>query len=163
MHRTIGMRAGDDKALSEPEIRGMFLFGELGCATCHAPPLFGADRFDAVGLRSGASLPPARRAKTLGRFEVTGDASDRFAFRVPQLRNLRETGPYFHDGRAPTMTQALREMVAATGPRAVTDDELSAMAEFLGKGLMDKARVPERPLSVPSGLPVPADGFMIRR
>ena len=154
---------GDDKALSEPEIRGMFLFGELGCANCHSPPLFGADRYDAVRLEAESSRPSSVAGDDLGRFEVTGDESDRFAFRVPQLRNLRETGPYFHDGRAPTMKEAFGEMAAATSSRAVSEDELALMAEFVGKGLMDKAHVPERPLSVPSGLPVPADGFTIRR
>jgi len=146
---------GDDKALSGVEIQGLFLFNELGCAFCHLPPMFGADRFDAVAL--------PHFSDDLGRFEVTGDERDRFAFRVPQLRNLRETGPYFHDGHAPTMPQALEEMVVATGSRAVSERELGALAEFVGKGLMDKSHDPERPLSVPSGLPVPADGFVIRR
>ena len=154
---------GDDNALSEPEIRRMFLFEELGCQTCHAPPMFGADRFDAVAVGGAVAPVPALVGDDLGRFEVTGDERDRFAFRVPQLRNLRETGPYFHDGRTPTMKQALREMAVATAPRAVSEDELAMLAEFVGKGLMDKARVPERPLSVPSGLPVPVDGFTIRR
>jgi cytochrome c peroxidase len=151
---------GDDKALSGREIRGMFLFNELGCATCHAPPMFGADRFDAVASAASGSLSAS---DDLGRYEVTGDERDRLAFRVPQLRNLRETGPYFHDGHAPTMKQALHEMAAATNTRDVAEDDLDGIAEFIGKGLMDKARVPERPLSVPSGLPVPADGFVIRR
>jgi hypothetical protein len=61
------------------------------------------------------------------------------------------------------MLEAVRQMVVATAPRAVADDELAAMVEFTGKGLMDKVHVPERPLAVPSGLPVPADGFIIRR
>jgi cytochrome c peroxidase len=154
---------GDDNAMSATEIRGMFLFGELGCATCHAPPLFAAERFDAVPLAGAAPSPAPSMQDDLGRFEITGDERDRFAFRVPQLRNLRETGPYFHDGRAPTMLEAVRQMVASTAPRAVADDELTALAEFTGKGLMDKVHVPERPLAVPSGLPVPADGFIIRR
>jgi cytochrome c peroxidase len=154
---------GDDKALSEPEVRGMFLFGELGCATCHAPPMFGADRFDAVPLAVAGSPASGSSGDDLGRFEVTGEEGDRFAFRVPGLRNLRETAPYFHDGHGPSMKQALREMTLATSSRAVSEDELTALAEFVGKALMDKARVPERPLSVPSGLPVPADGFVIRR
>ena len=149
---------GDDKALSEREIRGMFLFNELGCPSCHVPPLFGADRFDAV---APATSQPSR--DDLGRFEVTTDERDRFAFRVPQLRNLSETGPYFHDGHAPTMAEAVREMSSSTQGRALSDDETGALSDFLGKGLMDKAHVPERPLSVPSGLPVPADGFVIRR
>jgi cytochrome c peroxidase len=122
--------------------------------------MFGADRFVAVGSTGPSSFVVS---DDLGRFEVTGNEGDRFAFRVPQLRNLRETGPYFHDGHVPTMKQALREMASATNVRAVADDEIDAITEFVGKGLMDKARVPERPLSVPSGLPVPADGFVIRR
>jgi cytochrome c peroxidase len=149
--------------MSPTEVRGLFLFGELGCATCHAPPLFAAERFDAVAPAGAAPLPSPLANDDLGRFEITGDERDRFAFRVPQLRNLRETGPYFHDGRAQTMLDAVRQMVASTAPRAVAEDELTAMAVFTGKGLMDKAHVPERPLAVPSGLPVPADGFIIRR
>lgn len=150
---------GDDRALSADEHRGLFLFAELGCATCHAPPLFGADRFDAV-VRDPA---PAQRAPDFGRIEFTGDERDRSAFRVSQLRNVRETGPYFHDGHAPTLMEAIREMVETTGTRAATEAEIGAIAEFIGKGLMDKSHVPERPLTVPSGLPVPADGFTIRR
>lgn len=152
---------GDDKALTALEVRGMFLFADLGCATCHAPPLFGADRFDAV-VRTVDPAPDAMGAD-LGRFEITGEERHRGAFRVPQLRNLRETGPFFHDGHTPTMLQAIREMAEATGTRAASEEELAAVAEFLGKGLMDKIHVPERPLSVPSGLPVPVDGFTIRR
>jgi cytochrome c peroxidase len=154
---------GDDNAMSAAEVRGMFLFGELGCASCHAPPLFAADRYDAIPLAGTAPAPSPPVSDDLGRFEITGDERDRFAFRVPQLRNLRETGPYFHDGRAPTMLEAVRQMVLATGPRPVSSDELAALAEFTAKSLMDKAHVPERPLAVPSGLPVPADGFIIRR
>jgi cytochrome c peroxidase len=153
---------GDDNAMSAAEIRGMFLFGELGCGTCHPPPMFGADRFDAVAT-GGGTATHIDEGGDLGRFEVTGDANDRFAFRVPQLRNLRETGPYFHDGHAPTMKEALFEMAVATSPRAVSDGELDSLVEFVSKGLMDKTHAPERPLAVPSGLPVPADGFVIRR
>jgi cytochrome c peroxidase len=154
---------GDDKALTGSEIRGMFLFGELGCATCHAPPTFGADRYDAVLPAPTDSPAVGAKGDDGGRFEVTADEGDRYAFRVPQLRNLRETGPYFHDGHSPTMMDASREMAFATSPRAVSEEELGALVEFVGKGLMDKAHVPERPVSVPSGLPVPADGFTIRR
>lgn len=122
--------------------------------------MFGADRFEPAGRTSSASLAVS---DDLGRFEVTGNDADRYAFRVPQLRNLRETGPYFHDGHATTMKQALREMAATTSTRAVSDGEIDALAAFVGKGLMDKSRDPERPLTVPSGLPIPADGFVIRR
>jgi cytochrome c peroxidase len=153
---------GDDKALAGAEVRGMFLFADLGCATCHAPPMFGADRYDAVRLGGETARPPVV-SEDLGRFAVTADDDDRFAFRVPQLRNLRETGPYFHDGRTLTMKEAVRAMVMATSPRSGSEDDLDALVEFVGKGLMDKARAPERPLSVPSGLPVPVDGFTIRR
>jgi cytochrome c peroxidase len=154
---------GDDRALAATEVRGMFRFAELGCATCHVPPLFAADRYDAVTRAAALETATSADAEDEGRFEVTGDERDRGAFRVPQLRNLRETGPYFHDGHAPTIRDAVREMATATSTGPFSEEDVEAIAEFVGKGLMDKSHAPERPIAVPSGLPVPADGFTIRR
>ena len=85
---------------TEAEYRGWELFFSkklvngrrfgAGCFRCHGPPTFGSSRFLNSGLTPG---------KDKGRGEVSGDAKDDFAFRVPSLRNLRYTAPYMHDGR----------------------------------------------------------------
>jgi cytochrome c peroxidase len=149
---------GDRGAMSDTEVRGMSLFGEVGCATCHTPPLFESDVYFSAGV------PPVQGIVDEGRFEVTGNAADEGSFRVPTLRNLRATGPYFHTGAVTTIEDAVTWMAAHGGAnRALTNDEVAAIATFLQTSLTDTSQAPERPLTVPSGLPVPPDGFEIAR
>jgi len=148
--------AGDEGALSEEQRAGMNLFASAGCANCHAPPLFESSRYE-KRVDSG----------DLGREAVTKRAEDRGKLRVPTLRNLRETGPYFHDGSTVTLEDAvLREAAtsALAGEGSELDDEQAALvAIFLRKSLMDRTQEPVRPKQVPSGLQVPKDGFRIPR
>lgn len=150
--------SGDEGALNDESRAGMALFEEAGCADCHVPPLFESDRFADRGVGDGGDA---------GREEITGDPADRGAFRVPTLRNLRETGPYFHDGSVVELEQAVvmevARSVAEGTSRALTVQETEAIATFLRKGLMDRSQEPDRPESVPSGLDVPLDGFRIPR
>ena len=150
--------AGDEGALDEDQQAGMWLFAEAGCADCHRPPLFESERFAARGVGEGTDE---------GRGAVTGVAEDIGRFRVPTLRNLRETGPYFHDGSTKELEDAVAREVArseAEGQtRSLSVDEVAAIAVFLRKGLMDRSGEPDRPEEVPSGLPVPEDGFRIPR
>lgn len=148
--------AGDAGALSAAALRGMNLFAEVGCADCHAPPLFDSPRFADRGV------PPLDGVVDDGRQEVTHDAKDHVAFRVPTLRNVRETGPYFHTGAVVTLADAVRHE-AELASRPLADDEIAAVVAFLNKGLTDPSRSPTRPKSVPSGLAVPVDGFRIPR
>lgn len=143
--------AGDEGAMSPEAIQGMFLFAEAGCADCHVPPLFESEGY-------------AARIETddLGRFEVTGLEADRGAFRIPTLRNVRETGPYFHDGSVANLDEAVhRELSHASGEFSPEDAE--RIVRFVSEGLMDRSQEPDRPEVVPSGLPVPKDGFRIPR
>jgi cytochrome c peroxidase len=145
--------AGDAGALSENQVRGMFLMAEVGCAGCHTPPFFASERFEDVGVPGDPALADE------GRFEITGDEADRRKFRVPTLRNLRTSGPYFHDGSEPDLVAACDH--GASRPLAA--DELEAIAEFIEKGLHDESADPPRAVTVPSGLPVPLDGYSIPR
>jgi cytochrome c peroxidase len=147
---------GDKGALSADEIRGMFLFADLGCPRCHTPPRFESELYADAGIRTAGT-------DDLGRYEVTGIDADRHAMRTPTLRNLRETGPYFHDGSVATIDLAVAWMVGAFGTRGATDEERRVLIAFLEKSLVDLGNEPERPRSVPSGLPVPLDGFTIPR
>lgn len=149
--------AGDPGALSATMREGLELLGELGCDGCHEPPLFQSDRY----ARRLAEL-----SDDLGRFEVTFAEHDRGAFRVPTLRNARDTAPYFHDGSAQTLREAVEIEVGnqvAAGQRPLSSAELDALTELIGKGLRDLSHNPDRPQSVPSGLPIPRDGFRIPR
>jgi cytochrome c peroxidase len=147
---------GDVGAIAANEKRGMKLFAESHCASCHAPPLFESMRYE----KRFASDDP-------GRFAVTGNAKDRGAFRVPTLRNLRDTTPYFHDGSVADLEQAVRDEldreVAKKHAKPLSDGEFQDLVSFLYSSLEDVSRNPSRPHAVPSGLPVPIDGDQIQR
>ena len=87
--------------LSDAEQRGLTLFTEKKCASCHVPPLFTDFSFRNNGLRYNTALNDS------GRAHVTGLASDRNKFKVPSLRNITVTSPYMHDGRFESLSQCL--------------------------------------------------------
>ncbi|HEX4340859.1 MAG TPA: cytochrome c peroxidase [Polyangiaceae bacterium] len=153
--------AGDRAALTDDMLHGMSLLATEGCTNCHVPPLFSSERFVDRGV---APVPGVDDA---GRFEVTKDEADRNAFKVPTLRNAHDTGPYFHTGGVSDFDQAVREEVAFSvahdGAPALSDSDTSDLSAFIMKGLFDSQDSPTRPKEVPSGLPVPVDGFSIRR
>lgn len=148
-------RAGDARALSDGMRRGLGVFEDAGCDGCHVPPTFEAELY---AVRR--SIDPT--APDLGRFEVTGVDADRGAFRVPTLRNIRESGPYFHDGAVDTLEAAIASELETDGLALDADDE-RALVDFVGRALVDRSREPYRPKTVPSGLAVPEDGFRIPR
>jgi cytochrome c peroxidase len=152
---------GDTGALSPPMLHGMALFASEGCIGCHAPPLFTSDRFVDRGV------PPVAGVPDQGRYEVTEDEVDRNAFAVPTLRNAHDTGPYFHTGAVEDFGEAVRRELAFSvehdGAAALSDADTADLATFVMKGLFDSQDSPTRPREVPSGLPVPIDGFSIRR
>ncbi|MDP2482717.1 MAG: cytochrome-c peroxidase, partial [Candidatus Palauibacterales bacterium] len=89
---------GDDAALGEEQQIGLALFMDSGCTACHGGILLGGtsyQRFGAVRNPGVELLPPEDR----GRFNVTGNPNDEFAFKVPVLRNIELTAPYFHKGK----------------------------------------------------------------
>jgi cytochrome c peroxidase len=96
-------QAGDRSRLTTQQRDGLALFtGKAGCSSCHIPPLFTDNRFHALGVPQAGPL-----AEDLGRFAVTGDESDRGAFRTPTLRNLTLTAPYMHDGVFSTLDEVV--------------------------------------------------------
>lgn len=150
--------AGDAGALDTESIRGMELFAEAKCATCHVPPLFDSPKFADRGVESEDDR---------GRGEITGAPADDGLFQVPTLRNTRDSEPYFHDGSTQDLRDAVeREVLLAASrgeSRALAADEVDAIARFIDKALTDRTQEPHRPKTVPSGLPVPKDGFRIPR
>lgn len=112
--------AGDAAALGPAARRGAALFVELGCATCHRPPDFAADSYHSVGV-------PAAAERNGGRA------------RVPGLRGVRLTAPYFHDGSAATLAEVVRRYGRGGGPGAsgaltpllLTDQDVRDLVAFL--------------------------------
>lgn len=110
---------GDPSApVSEAVARGRELFQSKGrCVACHTPPLYTDGLYHDIGLShdaDGRLLPGADP----GRGKVTGEAADQHRFRTPTLRNVARTGPYFHDGRQPSLEAAVRYMAQGGNPGA---------------------------------------------
>lgn len=117
---------GDDKALTAEEKAGFTMFTEAGCQVCHAGPLVGGASFQRLG-----AVKPYPRADDPGRFKVTKKAADQAVFKVPSLRNVQKTGPYFHDGKTATLWSAVRDMGEYQLGRNLTDKEIGEIVVFL--------------------------------
>jgi cytochrome c peroxidase len=115
---------GERGALSAEEVRGFRRYVEVGCAACHNGPALGGQTFEAIG-----HVQPYPDVRDLGRFEVTGRPADRQRFRVPGLRNVAETAPYYHDGGVPSLEEAVRSMAThQLGIVLPADDERAILA-----------------------------------
>lgn len=125
---------GDVDALSPDERRGYALFQELGCVSCHQGSNVGGNVFQRFGVMrdyfAGRTGPQPTGAE-LGRFSVTHDAADRFVFRVPSLRNVAHTAPYFHDGSAPTLEEAVDTMASVQLGVELTTSQTTLVVAFL--------------------------------
>jgi cytochrome c peroxidase len=118
---------GNDKALSARELAGYTLFKESGCVACHNGPAAGGTSFQRMGVvEPYKSTSPAE-----GRSAVTGVDADRFNFKVPTLRNVELTYPYFHDGQARTLEQAVDIMGRLQLGRTYSQDEIGSIVAFL--------------------------------
>ncbi|MFN3782127.1 MAG: cytochrome-c peroxidase, partial [Candidatus Kapaibacteriota bacterium] len=123
--------AGDKSALSDEEKLGLKHFIEVGCITCHTGPLFGGNLYQKMGL-----VKPYYNTKDLGRYEVTKQESDKFMFKVSMLRNVELTHPYFHDGTAKTLEDAVKIMAEINLGKELTEEQLRTIVAFL-KALTD--------------------------
>ena len=114
--------AGDANAASADAVAGFHVFTDrAGCATCHTPPLYFDHQFYNRGV--GDESDP-------GRARVTADSRHSGAFKTPGLRGLLETAPYFHDGSAATLEQAVDHELARS-ERPLSPDERNQLLEFL--------------------------------
>jgi cytochrome c peroxidase len=119
--------AGDDKAMTDEEKRGFNAFLAAGCASCHFGPYVGANMFQKLGL-----LRAWPDNKDRGRFEITKRPEDMMVFRVPSLRNVVETGPYFHDGSVASLPEAVQLMARHQAGKEIGPAEVKAIVAWLG-------------------------------
>lgn len=118
---------GDDKAITEKELQGYTLFKEAGCIACHNGPGVGGASFQKMGV----TKEYITENTAIGRAGVTGKDSDRMYFKVPTLRNVELTYPYFHDGAAQTLQEAVITMGRLQLGREFTPDEQGKIVAFL--------------------------------
>lgn len=123
---------GDRAALTDLEKLGYARFKQYGCASCHQGANIGGNMFQRFGV-----MVPLAAAKTtgkpgdLGRFEVTGLDRDRHVYKVPSLRNVALTAPYFHDGSAATLEEAVSVMFRYQLGRVAPKQDEEAIVRFL--------------------------------
>jgi cytochrome c peroxidase len=136
---------GDKSALSPPQQAGLDVFlGKGGCTACHTPPHFSLSLQVAGGVyfNAGVGTDKPEAEVDVGRFVVTSAPADWAAFKVPSLRNVAKTKPYFHNGSAATLEDAVKYMAngalanknlsALLAPKNLTPEEISNVVAFLG-------------------------------
>jgi cytochrome c peroxidase len=122
---------GEDAALSEKAQRGLSTFLEVGCANCHNGAGAGGTRLTIFGVHGAYWTATGSTVHDNGRFEVTKEEADRYVFKVPGLRNVAETAPYFHDGSVPELGAAIRVMGQTQLSKPLTDVQAADIEEFL--------------------------------
>jgi cytochrome c peroxidase len=156
--------SGDPDALSESQLKGLELFHSLGCNSCHNGAHLGGNQFqnraifyqlggdqdttlvghnnqlDIVGIEFHSPHVENLSSEDQGRFEITGEPQDRFVFKVPSLRNVALTAPYFHDGTIATLDLAVKEMAAHQLGVVLTAQQSQLLVSFLTALTSDSLR-----------------------
>ena len=118
---------GDTSAITSEELAGYQLFKNSGCVACHMGPALGGTSFQKMGL-----VAPYETENTAqGLAAVTGKDADRFRFKVPTLRNVELTYPYFHDGEADTLSEAVDIMGRLQLGRKFEQTDIDKIVAFL--------------------------------
>lgn len=128
--------SGDKTALSAQQARGLESFGRLGCTGCHQPPTFSGPHkpgghFAVFPFHDGPFVERHRLRDDIGRQAVTGREQDRHKYKVPTLRNVTLTAPYFHNGQIDTLDKAVRLMAAAQLNEWLPDNVVADIVAFL--------------------------------
>lgn len=118
---------GNAQAITADEQAGYQLFKDSGCVACHNGPAVGGNSFQKMGVVE----PYKTQNPAEGRSAVTGKDADRFNFKVPTLRNVALTYPYFHDGAAKTLTEAVDTMGRIQLGKRFTPEENAKIVAFL--------------------------------
>jgi cytochrome c peroxidase len=140
---------GDKSALTDAEKAGFLKFSEAGCGACHMGTLVGGTMFQKAGL-----VEPWPDQADSGRYAVTKNEADRMVFKVPSLRNVAETAPYFHDGKTANLGAAVRTMAECQLGTKLTDQDVASIVTWLksltGEVPKDYIAKPELPPSGPT-------------
>jgi cytochrome c peroxidase len=123
--------AGEASALTDKEKEGLKTFMDAGCITCHNGAQLGGNMFQKFGVHKPYLEATGSEVVDEGRFEVTGNESDKYMFKVPGLRNIEKTWPYFHDGSVESLEEAVGIMADVQLNKQLTDEEVENITAFL--------------------------------
>jgi cytochrome c peroxidase len=118
---------GNQAALDKRELEGLKLFTNIGCMVCHTGEFVGGAMYQKVGI-----VEAWPNQKDQGRFEVTKQETDRMMFKVPTLRNITKTAPYFHDGSVATLNEAVLRMAKYQLGLTLAEFEVDEIVAWLG-------------------------------
>jgi cytochrome c peroxidase len=138
---------GDTNALTPPEKEGAKLFANLGCLVCHTGANVGGTMFEKLGV-----FFPWPDQTDHGRFEVTKNPADDMVFKVPSLRNVARTAPYFHDGSTASLDTAVRMMAHHQLGVELSEEEARSIAAWLGSLTGDIPRAYITPPTLPAAV-----------
>ncbi len=137
---------GDRDALIPAERAGLVKFVETGCVTCHSGPYVGGQMFQRLGIAK-----PWPDQTDLGRFKVTGSEADKMVFKVPSLRNIEKTAPFYHNGKVRTLEEAVPLMAEYELGKRLTQQDVDSIVTWLksltGEIPAEYIRKPELPAS----------------
>jgi len=123
---------GDDAALNAAQQAGLRAFMATGCSGCHSGKLLGGTMNQRFGLVKDYWLETGSTKVDVGRFAATKKEEDKYVFRVPMLRNVAKTAPYFHDGSVEQLDRAVRIMASVQLGKTLDDATVAAIVAFLG-------------------------------
>ena len=122
---------GDKSALTLQEKKGLSSFVNIGCVTCHSGALLGGTTFQKFGVHKNYWEATNSAKIDEGRFEVTKDTLDKYMFKVPSLRNIEGTNPYFHDGSVHDLAKAVAIMADVQLNYKTDSTEVQNIVAFL--------------------------------
>ena len=123
---------GDLQALTDAERAGLRKFIDLGCAACHNGAGVGGNSFQKFGVAVDYWKETGTKAPDKGRADVTKNDADLYVFKVPSLRNVAKTAPYFHDGSVAELPRAVKIMGKTQLGVDIPDEDAEAIVTFLG-------------------------------
>jgi len=123
--------AGNDQALNDREKEGLQTYINSGCTTCHSSSLLGGNMYQKFGLFGDYWELTKSTKIDSGKYEVTNNEADKFIFKVPSLRNIEKTAPYFHDGSVSDLKEAVTIMGKMQVGKDLSAQEVNDIIVFL--------------------------------
>lgn len=156
---------GDNKAMSEQQVRGMNKFASSGCTSCHSGAAFNGPQMK-LGegfftkfptFTDNSYVAQYKLADDKGRQEVTGNEADASMFRTPTLRNITDTAPYFHNGSVNDLAEAVRVMAKTQLNKDLPDADVNDIVAFLGALTGEYPEITMPRLPATAGMSILAD------
>jgi Cytochrome c peroxidase len=122
---------GNTKALNQKEKKGLITFIEVGCVACHNGPLVGGNSFQKFGVVAPYWEYTKNQSIDEGRYLVTKKEEDKYVYKVPSLRNVALTPPYFHDGSVEKLEDAVKIMAKVQLGKDLTNEDIDNIVAFL--------------------------------